>query len=36
MPQNTPLKGCSYGDDQARLGGITRIGEIPPSLKKLS
>ena len=27
------LKGCSYGGELARLGGLARLGEISPSLK---
>ena len=27
------LRGCSYGGELARLGGLARLGEISPSLK---
>ena len=27
------LKGYSYGGEQARLGGLARLGEISPSLR---
>ena len=30
---NTMLKGCSYGEELAWLGGLSRLSEISPSLK---
>ena len=27
------FRGCSYGRELARLGGLARLGEIPPSLR---
>ena len=29
-------KGCSYGGELARLGGLARLSEISPSLKVVS
>ena len=29
-----PLRGCSYGGELARLGGLARLSEISPSLRK--
>ena len=28
-----PLRGCSYGGELTRLGGLVRLGEISPSLR---
>ena len=28
-----PLRGCSYGGELARLGGLARLGEISRSLR---
>ena len=30
------LRGCSYGDELARLGGLACLGEISPSLRNSS
>ena len=27
------IRGCSYGGELARLGGLTRLGEISPTLR---